>query len=156
MISLGAAFAAPGFFIAQMEVSTLWTHETTPPRPASPFDDSARERLRRMGLIDADGKPQLQAIAVAARLYAGLYYDELCDYFSNLAGVKAVCRDLSEQIPKKDARSKFLAICTAYDAIYHVLPEPVWWMAGSMELVAPFTDGFLRRMAELADEMEVM
>lgn len=127
-----------------------------PPRPADPFDDSARERQRRMGLLNTADEPELDAIAVMARLYAGLYDDDLCDYFSDLSDARAVCHKLAGRVSETDARPKFLAICTAYDAIYRALPEPVWWIAGNLELAAPFADGFLRRLAELSEEMEVM
>ena len=40
-------------------------------RPGGPFDDSAPGRLRHMGLLTAEGKADQDALAVAARLYAG-------------------------------------------------------------------------------------
>ena len=39
--------------------------------PYDPFDDSVPERLRRMGLLTAGGKPDRDAMAVVSRLYAG-------------------------------------------------------------------------------------
>lgn len=124
-----------------------------PPRCTDPFDDSTRERQRRMGLLNAADEPELNTIAVVASLYASLYYDDLCDYFSDLSDVRTICHALSGRVSETDARPKFLAICTAYDAIYRTLPEPVWWIAGNLELAGPFADGFLRRLAELSEEV---
>ena len=58
-------------------------------RSCSPFDDSAAERLRRMGLLTESGAPDRDAAAVAAHLYAGLFYDSLCDFHSDMGGVTA-------------------------------------------------------------------
>ena len=66
-------------------------------RACGPFDDSALERLRRMGLLTAEGKPDRDALAVVSRLYAGLFYDELCDFYSELHSVNNVCRSLIER-----------------------------------------------------------
>ena len=39
------------------------------PRPRSPFDASALERLRRMGLAGADGQADQDAMAVFAHIF---------------------------------------------------------------------------------------
>lgn len=127
-----------------------------PGRSCDPFDDSAPERLRRMGLLTAEGKPDRDALAVAARLYAGAFYDDLCDFYSDMGSVSAVCRELTERIGSEDPRLPFLSICSAYDAMYCALPEPVWWMAGNLELVSHFSHGFIRRLSEFTEESGVM
>ena len=133
------------------------SHEKYPAsRPHDPFDDSAPERLRRMGLLTAEGKPDYDALAVISRLYAGLFYDDLLDFYSDMTSVNHVCRELMERIGAEDPRLPFLSICSAYDAIYHTLPEPVWWMAGDLELVNQFSHGFLRRLSEFSEESGVM
>lgn len=125
-------------------------------RPGGPFDDSAPGRLRHMGLLTAEGKADQDALAVAARLYAGLFYDDLCDFYNDLSSVNAVCRELQERMRSEDPRMPFLSICSAYDAMYHALPEPVWWMAGNLELVSQFSHGFIRRLSECNEESGVM
>lgn len=52
--------------------------------PYDPFDDSVPERLRRMGLLTAGGKPDRDAMAVVSRLYAGAFYDDLYDFYSDI------------------------------------------------------------------------
>ena len=64
--------------------------------PYDPFDDSVPERLRRMGLLTAEGKPDWEAMAVVSRLYAGEFYDDLYDFYSDMRSVNSVCRELIE------------------------------------------------------------
>lgn len=52
-------------------------------RAQSPFDDSAADRLRRMGLTDENGNPDRDAIAVCSQIFAGQFFDDLCDYFES-------------------------------------------------------------------------
>lgn len=125
-------------------------------RSCSPFDDSDAERLRRMGLLTESGAPDRDAAAVAAHLYAGLFYDSLCDFHSDMGGVTAVCRELLEYVGMKDPRRPFLAICSAYDAIYCALPDVMWWIAGNLQLVSCFTDDFIKCLAEFSAESEEM
>lgn len=133
------------------------SHEKYPAsRPHGPFDDSAPERLRRMGLLTAGGKPDRDAMAVVSRLYAGLFYDDLCDFYSEMGSVNTVCRELIDRGGAEDPRLPFLSICSAYDAMYCSLPEPVWWMAGNLELAAHFAHGFIRRLSEFTEESGVM
>ena len=56
-------------------------------RPSCPFDDSALERQRRMGLVSADGKADKDAIAVLCCIYAGQLFDDLCDFYQCLEDV---------------------------------------------------------------------
>lgn len=125
-------------------------------RSCGPFDDSAPERLKRMGLLSPEGAPDRDSLAVAARLYAGLFYDALCDFHSDMEQVSAVCRELTERADTADPRLPFLDICAAYDALYVPIPEPIWWMSGNLELVAEFSAGFVRRLAEFQVESGVM
>lgn len=68
-------YAAPGFFmLVRKEVSI------NEQNLCNPFDDSAPERLRHMGLLTAEGAPEQDALAVIERLYAGLFYDALFDF----------------------------------------------------------------------------
>ena len=125
--------------------------------PYDPFDDSVPERLRRMGLLTAGGKPDRDAMAVVSRLYAGAFYDDLYDFYSDMRSVNSVCRDLTDLLDmEEDVRLPFLSICSAYEAIYCALPASVWWMAGNLELPARFADGFLRRLSHFTDGRGVM
>lgn len=109
-----------------------------------------------MGLLTEAGNPNWDAMAVVSRLYAGLFYGCLCDFYGDLGRVEDVCRGLAERIGAADARQSFLSICSAYDAVYDSLPETVWWMAGNLELAGQFADGFLRCLAEFTEKSGVM
>lgn len=109
-----------------------------------------------MGLLTAEGMPDRDAMAVVSRLYAGLFYDDLYDFFSDMRSVNSACRELVELIDTEDTRLPFLSICSAYDAIYRSLPAPIWWMAGNLELAAQFAHGFLRRLLEFTEGSGVM
>lgn len=119
----------------------------------TPFDDSAPRRLQRMGLLTAEGIPNQEALAVIERLYAGLFYDALCDASDDVDNIIAVCGEMSEQIGSRNPRQSFLKICLAYDAISLSIPEPVWWMAGNMELIAHFSVGFVKQLTDLLREV---
>ena len=100
VLELGAAFAASGFFHTLGEVRTMYEGR----RAQSPFDDSAGDRLRRMGLANADGKPDRDAIAVCSCIFAGQFFDDLCDYFESYEDVRELISGLSE--PAEDAAGK--------------------------------------------------
>ena len=57
-------------------------------RPHSPFDDTAIERLRRMGLVTAEDKPDRDVMAVFSGIFAGQFYDDLCDYYQDYQNVR--------------------------------------------------------------------
>ena len=122
----------------------------------SPFDSYAIERLKRMGLLKADGRPDMDAVAVIARLYAGMFYNDLCDYFNDLRNVRNTCRELMEGAVPEDTRRMCQSLATAYDAIYKTLPEPIWWMTGNPELSSMFLVSFVRRLTEYLNESEVV
>lgn len=52
-------------------------------RPHSPFDNTAIDRLRRMGLATADGQADRDVMAVFSHIFAGQFYDDLCDYYQD-------------------------------------------------------------------------
>lgn len=125
-------------------------------RSHSPFDDSAPERLRRMGLLNEDGKPDRNALETAAHIYAGALYDALCDYHNDMDQVNRACHNLIEHSGSEDPKAAFLAICSAYDAIYLDLPEPVWWTAGNLEVVTLFSKQFASCLKEIMMESGVV
>ena len=59
-------------------------------RPHSPFEDSAAQRLRRMGLTTEDGSPERDTMAVFAAIFAGQFFDDLCDYYQDHENVQEV------------------------------------------------------------------
>ena len=75
----GETLRRPPFCYAHLEVLTLVTSLHFTSRPHDPFDDSAVERQRRMGLLTETGGVEEGALAVLSRVYAGLFLDHLCD-----------------------------------------------------------------------------
>ena len=125
------------------------------PLTPGPFDDSARARQIRMGLLGADGKPDADAMAVLARVYAGLLFDDLCETSPDVEQVYAVCDRFEALRAEGDARKMLLYICIQYDGMLRALPEPIWWIVGNPALVEPFVEGFARCLSEFRAE-EVM
>ena len=122
-------------------------------RPApSPFDSSAIDRLRRMGLATAEGTVERDAMAVFCNIFAGQFYDDLCDYYQDdPAEIRAALAPLLDGADTGDPHGKFLMICLQYDSIYRTLPDPIWWLSGSPAFAEFFADGFLVHLARLGE-----
>ena len=122
-------------------------------RPApSPFDSSAIDRLRRMGLATAEGAVDRDAMAVFCNIFAGQFYDDLCDYYQDdPAEIRAALAPLLDGAYTGDPHGKFLMICLQYDSIYRTLPDPIWWLSGSPAFAEFFADGFLAHLARLGE-----
>lgn len=116
----------------------------------SPFDSSALDRLRRMGLASSDGSVDQDAMTVFCCIFAGQFYDDLCDYHQDdPAAVKSAITPLTDGADTGDPHGKFLMICLQYDSIYRTLPDPVWWLSGSPAFAEAFADGFLAHLKRL-------
>ena len=116
----------------------------------SPFDSSALDRLRRMGLAAADGTVDQDAMAVFCCIFAGQFYDDLCDYHQDdPVAISAAITPLTDGADTGDPHGKFLMICLQYDSIYRTLPDPVWWLSGSPAFAEAFADGFLAHLKRL-------
>lgn len=118
-------------------------------RAQSPFDDSAADRLRRMGLADEAGNPDRDAVAVCSCIFAGQFFDDLCDYFESYEDVQNMISSLSESAEDAEGKQKFLLVCLQYDAIYRTLPDPVWWISGNPAAAELFADGFIAHLEQL-------
>ena len=100
-------------------------------QPHSPFEDSAAQRLRRMGLTTEDGSPEWDAMAVFATIFADQFFDDLCDYYQDFQDVQEAVAQIFHTAEQADLKQKFLLICLQYGGIYRSLPDPVWWISGS-------------------------
>ncbi len=118
-------------------------------RAHSPFDDSAVNRLRRMGLTAADGSPDREAMAVFSAIFAGQFFDDLCDYYQEFKDVQETIVQILHQAEQADSKQKFLLICLQYDSIYRTLPDPIWWISGSPSFAELFADSFLAHLERL-------
>lgn len=115
-----------------------------------PFDSAAIDRLRRMGLAAADGSVERDAMAVFCNIFAGQFYDDLCNYHQDdTQAVKAAITPLVDGADTGDPHGKFLMICLQYDGIYRTLPDPIWWLSGSPVFAETFADGFLAHLKRL-------
>ena len=121
-------------------------------RPHSPFDDTAIERLRRMGLATAEDTPERDALSVLSAVFAGQLYDDLCDYYQNYENVRELLAQLFNEAEGADHKQKFLLICLQYDSIYRSLPDPVWWISGSPEFAELFADSFWAHLKMLKED----
>ena len=120
-------------------------------RPSSPFDDGAAERLRRMGLLQERGKPDWESMAVLCCVYAGLLFDDMCDFYQDYEDVTTVLHRLLEAAEGATVKKRFLLICLQYDGIGRQLPDPIWWISGNPELTEVFADGFLQNLKRLCE-----
>ena len=123
-------------------------------RPHSPFEDTAVQRLRRMGLTTEDGAPEQDAISVFSTIFAGQFFDDLCDYYQDDEQVREVVTQFFQTAEQADSRQKFLLICLQYDGIYRNLPDPVWWISGSPDFAALFAEDFLVHLKRLVENTQ--
>lgn len=116
----------------------------------SPFDDTAFSRQVRMGLLQTDGVPNMEALETMARVYAALFFENLCDTGADMEKVVHICGSLAQQQKTEDTKQLLLTICMQYDAMLRPLPEPVWWIVGNPKLVEPFVRSFVQALAGFA------
>ncbi len=90
-------------------------------RPHSPFDDTAIERLRRMGLVTAAGGPDRDVMTVFSGIFAGQFYDDLCDYYQDYEDVRELLTQIFDAAETAGPKQKFLLICLQYDGIFRDL-----------------------------------
>lgn len=126
-------------------------------RPHDPFDDSAPERQKRMGLLTEAGLPNAETMEMFCSLYAGLFYDDICDHCGDFDTAISICHSLIALAEKDDSRRVLLTLSLQYDAMQRSLPDPIWWIAGNPTLVSAFIEGFSRRLSALINaESEVI
>ena len=126
-------------------------------RAHNPFDDGARERLRRMGLLTETGSIKASALTALAHTFAGLLFDDLCDASQDYSGVQTELQQLFDAVDCAEPRQKFLLLCLQYDRLSQVLPDPIWWISGTPEIAGEFAEHFIRHLKKLSGcEEEVL
>lgn len=124
-------------------------------RAQNPFDDGAKERLRRMGLFAADGAIAENNLLALSCAFAGALFDDLCDFYQEQGEVVlAVLRQLYENAACAESRQRFLLLCLQYDALSQPLPNLIWWISGDPELAGDFAEHFIRHLKKLSKAME--
>lgn len=106
-----------------MKEMNIQFHKT---RPQNPFDDGAKARLHRMGLLRIDGSVDEATLDALSRAYSGLLFDDLCDTCQNSCEITEILRRLYEAAEQAEPRQKFLLICLQYQ-------EPAYTSAKDME-----------------------
>ena len=124
-------------------------------RAQNPFDDGAEERLRRMGLIRPDGEVDKTSLFALSAVYAGLLFDELCDFYQDYSMVKDDLDQLFSAAETAEGRQKFLLICLQYDGLGQTLPNPIWWISGNSILAGTFADSYVLHLKQLCASEEV-
>ena len=112
-------------------------------RAHNPFDDGARERLRRMELLTETGSIKASALIALAHTFAGLLFDDLCDASQDYSGVQTELQQLFDAVDRAEPRQKFLLLCLQYDRLSQVLPDPIWWFSGTPEMAVEFAGHFI-------------
>ena len=120
-------------------------------RPHSPFEDSAAQRLRRMGLTTEDGSPERDAMAVFGTIFAGQFFDDLCDTYESLEAISKITAAFCVLEERNDPQRIFLLLSLQYDALRKPLPDPVWWISGSPDFAELFAEDFLAHLKRLAE-----
>lgn len=116
-----------------------------------PFDSSADARLKRMGILRSDGEVDTETMRGLVRIVGGLFFDELCDFYSDKKGLDFVLAAFSELAGRKDYQNIYLLISIQYDTIRKPLPDSVWWLAGCTPALSLFCLSFAERLLSLAN-----
>lgn len=82
-------------------------------RAHNPFDDGARERLRRMGLLTETGSIEASALTALAHTFAGLLFDDLCDASQDYSGVQTELQQLFDAVDRAEPRAEISAALPA-------------------------------------------
>ena len=135
-----------------MKEMNIQFHKT---RPQNPFDDGAKARLHRMGLLRIDGSVDEATLNALSRAYSGLLFDDLCDTCQNSCEITEILQRVYEAAEQAEPRQKFLLICLHYDALSQPLPNPIWWISGDSELAGDFAERFICHLKKLSKAMEV-
>lgn len=124
-------------------------------RAQNPIDDGVEDRLQRMNLYDPEGKVNRTALITLSKVYAGLLFDELCDFYQDYSMVRDDLGQLFSAAQTADDRQKFLLICLQYDGLGQALPNPIWWISGNTDLAGAFSDEYIQHLERLCDSEEV-
>ena len=119
-----------------------------------PFDGSVPVCLRRIGLVDADGRADCDALSGFARIFANQFYADLCDGCPDHAEVQELLAQLFGAAESAGPKQKSMMICLQYDSIYRYLPELILWLNRQPEAAELFSNSFLARLKWLEEKVE--
>ena len=109
-------------------------------RVPDPFDGSAEARLAHMGLLDQEGRVVPQSMKVFTRIFAGLFFDDLCDFYDDRDKLETIYHTFRELAEKGDHQHMLLA-----RIIFTVQPD------GDVLFLAPFIKSHRRNTMQALD-----
>lgn len=118
-------------------------------RVPDPFDESTIARLKRMGILHPTGEVNIETMRAFVQIFAGLFFDDLCDFYSDQEEMDTVAEAFFELAGRKDSQNIYLLLSLQYDTIRKPLPDPIWWLAGCAPALGLFCLGFVERLLEL-------
>lgn len=121
-------------------------------RVPDPFDSSTSARLERMGVLQPDGEVNTETMKAFVHIFAGLFFDDLCDFYSDQEQLTVVATAFSELAARKDCQNIYLLISLQYDTVRKPLPDPIWWLAGCAPALSQFCFGFVERLLSLLND----
>lgn len=113
-----------------------------------PFDGSAEARLSHMGLLDRKGQPDRNAMQGFTRIFSGLFFDDLCDFYDDTEKIQTIHQAFQTLAERQEHQRMFLLLSLQYDYLRKPLPDPVWWLSGHAGAVTLFMSGFLTQLEE--------
>ena len=113
-------------------------------RVPDPFDGSADARLAHMGILTATGEIVPDTLSIMAQIYAGLFMDELDDFYDDWSILSVILGTFGELASKKDYNHMLLLLSLQFDYMRKPLPDPIWWISSRSNAVDMFMDGFSR------------
>lgn len=125
-------------------------------RVQNPFDDGAGNRLIRMGLLSEDGTSSSASVTVLSQVFAGLLFDEMCDFYQDYTCVQEELQRLFTAAEEADGKQRFLMVCLLYDKLHRPLPDPVWWISGNPSLAGQFASSYIQHLQNISSIEEVV
>lgn len=128
------------------------TKNASTPKATNPFAEGVEKRYRHMGLVDKSGKVDPIVVESMGRMYAGLFYDQLCESYDSNEDVSAICVHMIERAKDATAKQILLTVSLQYDAMGRTLPEVIWWISGSADILPVFIVHFVNALIALYKE----
>ena len=135
-----------------MTVAAITSFPPTINRIADPFNNAAPARLIRMGILNNDKEINRENLKVISTLFAGLFFDELYDWYDDCDAIFSIYSMFSELHEREDYHHLYLYLSVCYDQIGKTLPEPVWWIAGQEQIIILFMEFFFQYFSSLMNK----
>jgi hypothetical protein len=142
-------FGQAAFLLEVNMKNKLKNHNDKTP---GPFGNDATAHLINMGILHNDGTANESNMAAFTAIFSWLFYIDLRQFYENTDNIAIIYNLFSALHSKRHYHHMYLLYSIQYDYFKKPLPDPVWWIAGTIELVGIFMDGFMERLEKLLDE----